>query len=457
MRVYNNVLELIGKTPLVGLSSMNFGLKPRIYAKIESFNPGGSIKDRIAVKMIDEAEKRGDLSPGGTIIEGTSGNTGLGLAMVAAIRGYRAIFTMPDKMSQEKIDLLKAFGAEVIVCPTAVEPDNPQSYYSVAQRLSEENPNSYYPNQYVNLDNPQTHYETTGPEIWEDTEGKVDVVVGGLGTGGTISGIGRYLKEQNPAVKIVGADPIGSLYTDYFRTGKLGEAHTYKVEGIGEDIIPETIDFSVIDEVIPVPDKDCFMTARALARREAIFTGGSGGAAMAAALTYAASRDDECVLVVLLPDTGERYLSKVFNDEWMRDNEFLGPRSSLRAEEILASKANADSEPLISIQSDANCQEALATMKEFEVSQIPVMESEGIVGRIQEDTLIDLLISGQEAEQVTVGSVMGEPLPIVSSETSVEEISHLLTSGNSAVLVARGGDPDGIITKYDLIQSLKVR
>src|SRR6201995_1770336 len=283
----NNILEAIGRTPLVRLNRINQGLEPQIYVKADYINPGGSVKDRIGVTMIDEAEKKGLLKPGGSMIEGSSGNTGMGLALVAAVRGYKIVFTITDKQSREKIDLLKAFGAEVIVCPTAVEPEDPRSYYSVAKKLAREIPNAYYPNQYENQANPEAHYDTTGPEIWDDTEGKITHFVCGMGTGGTISGVGRYLKEQNPKVKIIGVDPIGSLYYEFFKTGKVGKAHTYVVEGIGEDIFPTTMDMKILDDVLQVNDEECFVVARRLVKMEGLFTGGSGGGCISAALRLA--------------------------------------------------------------------------------------------------------------------------------------------------------------------------
>ncbi|MBV8087505.1 MAG: cystathionine beta-synthase, partial [Chloroflexi bacterium] len=318
MQVYNNVLELIGNTPLVKLNSVTAGIKATVLAKAEFLNPGGSVKDRIGIRMIADAERRGLLKPGGTIVEPTSGNTGVGLALVAALRGYRTVFVMPDKMSEEKIRLLRAFGAEVVITPTAVPKDSPESYYSVADRLSREIPGAFQPNQYANMMNPQAHYETTGPEIWEQTHGQVDVFVAGMGTGGTISGVARYLKERNPMVKIVGADPEGSLYSS-------PTDHPYKVEGIGEDFIPATIDLALVDEIVQVTDKECFQWTRRLAREEGLLVGGSSGAALAAALRVAQRLPAGKVVVVLLPDSGRSYLSKIFSDDWMRENGFLEP------------------------------------------------------------------------------------------------------------------------------------
>ncbi len=447
---HSSLLDLIGNTPLVQLNNTTEGLAPTILAKVEYFNPGGSVKDRIGIKMIDAAEAAGILEPGGTIIEATSGNTGLGLAIVAALRSYRCIFTIPDKQSREKVSLLKAFGAEVLVCPTAVSPQDSQSYYSVAQRLSEEIPNSFYPNQHYNPNNPQAHYETTGPEIWEQTEGKITHFVCGLGTGGTVTGVGRYLKEQNPDIQVIGVDPVGSLYLEYFNTGKLGEAQTYKVEGIGEDIIPGTIDFQYIDEVIPVSDKESFLAARQLCREEGIFSGGSAGSAIAAAFKVARSAGEDAVMVVLLPDHGSRYLSKVFNDEWMRENQFLEPRMGLKARDLVTQK---ETNTLRTISAQATAAEALSMIKRYEISQIPVTRETRMVGSIREDQLIDLLMRQENLDQIQIQDVMADPLPVLTGDTSVERIRQHFQTGAPAVLVETGNSFD-IVTKFDLIHTL---
>jgi cystathionine beta-synthase len=323
MKYAENILDTIGHTPLVKLKKVTEGIRATVLAKVEFFNPGGSVKDRIGIRMIEDAIQQGTLKPGGTIVESTSGNTGVGLALVAAVMGFKAVFTMPDKMSQEKIRLLQALGAEVITTPTAVPPDSPESYYSVAKRIVETTPNAFLANQYFNDLNPQSHYESTGPEIWEDTDGQVDVFVGGIGTGGTVSGIGRYLKEKKPDVRIVAVDPEGSVFKEYFYTKNIGESHTYLVEGIGEDLIPKTFQVEYIDDVISVGDKESFLMARRLSREEGLIVGGSSGSAVHVALEVAKSLDEDQVVVVLLPDTGERYLSKLHSDEWMREHAML--------------------------------------------------------------------------------------------------------------------------------------
>lgn len=448
---FNNILEACGRTPLIRLNRINQGLKPTVYAKVEYFNPGGSVKDRIAINMIDEAEKRGDLKPGGTIIEGTSGNTGMGLALVAAVRGYKCIFTTTDKQSQEKVNLLKSLGAEVIVCPTAVEPEDPRSYYSIARKLAKEIPNSYYPNQYDNVDNTTTHYHTTGPEIWEDTDGKITHFVAGMGTGGTISGTGRYLKEQNPGIRIIGVDPIGSLYHQFFHEGTVGKAHSYVVEGIGEDIFPSTMHFDVMDDCLQITDRDCFLVARRLARQEGIFTGGSGGAAVWGGLEAARHLSEDDVMVILIPDTGRQYLSKIYNDEWMRDNQYLGPAIKVSAGQCVRAKSRF--KELHLVHPDDNANDAMARMEELDISQMPVFEEGRPMGSITEERLVTLVLQGYDLRHTKVRDVMESSFPIVEPETQIDQITGLLRGDTPAVFVQVNGQFE-IITKYDVVHTI---
>ena len=454
---YKSILETIGNTPLIQLNNVNQGLKPTILAKVEYFNPGHSVKDRPALKMIEDAEREGKLCPGSTIIEGTSGNTGMGLALAAVIKGYNCIFTTTDKQSPEKINLLRALGADVKVCPTNVEPDDPRSYYSVAKRLAEEIPNSYYPNQYDNPSNRNAHYETTGPEIWEQTEGKVTHFVAGMGTGGTVTGIGRYLKEKNPDIKIVGVDSVGSIYLSYFQTGefKKDEIAPYLTEGIGEDIIPQNIDFKYIDDVIQCPDREAFLTTRALARREGMFVGGSCGAAAWGALEYARRNNlgEDDVMVVLLPDSGTRYVSKIFNDEWMQNNGFLDESSNLTAADIVGSK-NCRECRLFSVSPSDTVGHTLELMNQHDISQLPVADNGRYVGSVNEYQVLNLLIADSSARNHPVSEVMSEPFPSVSPSVKMDQISKMINKNTQAVLVVNSsGDPD-IVTRSDLIQAL---
>src|SRR5215467_577922 len=450
-----NILEAIGRTPLVRLNRIALGLKPQIYVKADYINPGGSVKDRIGVTMIDDAEKRGLLKPGGTIIEGTSGNTGMGLALVAAVRGYKMVFTITDKQSKEKVDLLKALGAEVIVCPTAVEPDDPRSYYSVAKKLAREIPNSYYPNQYDNPMNPEAHYRTTGPEIWEDSEGKITHLVCGLGTGGTISGAGRYLKEKNPAVKIVGVDPYGSLYYDFVKTGKTIKAKTYVVEGIGEDFFPTTMNLTILDEIIQVNDEECFVVARRLVKLEGLFTGGSGGGCLSGALRLAKDLGSNDFVVALLPVTGMRYLSKVYNDEWMRERGYVDAVVHITAAEVVKAKhASGKVRELVVARPYQTVFHALKTMQEQDISQIPVFEENLPIGTVYEDQILNLALQGKDLRKLVVREVMSKPLPRIPGSSPVERVTYILSHENPAVFVELDETKFEILTKYDLMSTV---
>ncbi len=451
----NNILEAFGNTPLIRLNRLAGDLKASVWVKADYLNPGGSVKDRIGITMIDEAERRGWLKPGGAIIEATSGNTGMGLALVAAVRGYKAVFTINDKQSKEKIDLLKAMGAEVVVCPTAVEPEDPRSYYSVAKKLSTDIPNSYYPNQYENPMNPEAHYRTTGPEIWEDSEGRITHFVCGVGTGGTISGVGRYLKEKNPGVQVVGVDPIGSLYYEYFKTGKVGKALTYVVEGIGEDFFPKTMDFKVLDDVMQVTDEECFIWTRRLAKEEGIFTGGSGGGCVHAALRAAEQLGPEDFVVAFLPDSGMRYLSKIYNDEWMRDHHYTESGVKLTVDDVLRAKRRAGRHPeLIIARPYQTVFHALHTMQTHDISQLPVFEENSLIGTIYEDQILNMALQGKDLRKLVIREAMSDPLPIVSHNSPVDKLTFLLSHEGPAVFVDMGDGHWEIITKYDLMSTI---
>jgi cystathionine beta-synthase len=451
----NNILDAIGRTPLVRLNRINQGLKAQIYVKADYINPGGSVKDRIGITMIDEAEKKGLLKPGGTIIEGTSGNTGMGLALVAAVRGYKMVFTITDKQSKEKIDLLKALGAEVIVCPTAVEPDDPRSYYSVAKKLAREMPNSFYPNQYDNPMNPEAHYLTTGPEIWEDSEGKITHFICGVGTGGTITGVGKYLKEKNPKIQIIAVDPIGSLYYEKKKLGTVGKAGTYVVEGIGEDFFPTTMNLDILDDIVQVNDEECFVVARRLVKMEGLFTGGSGGGCISATLKIAKDLGPEAFVVAFLPDTGMRYLSKVYNDEWMRERGYADTVVKITAAEVVNAKHKAGkTRELIIARPYQTVFHALKTMQEQDISQVPVFEENLSIGTIYEDQILHLALQGKDLRKLVVREVMSKPMPQVPRTAPVERVTQILSNENPAVFVEMGDSRFEILTKYDLMSTV---
>jgi cystathionine beta-synthase len=449
VRYHENILETVGGTPLVKLRSVTRGLRCTVLGKLEFFNPGGSVKDRIGVAMIDAAVQAGRLKPGGTIVECTSGNTGLGLAMVAAVRGYRAVFCMPDKVSTEKVNLLKAFGAEVLLSPTAVAPESPDSYYSVAKRITRERPGAVLMDQYHNPANPAAHYATTGPELWEQTGGRITHFVAGCGTGGTITGVGKYLKEKNAKIQIIGADPVGSILRHYKETGEMSEAHTYKIEGVGEDFIPSVYDFDVIDRIVSCSDRDGLNLTRRLAREEAIFVGGSGGMAAWVALEVARDLGPDDLLVVLLPDTGERYLSKVHNDAWMRDNHLLDP-SAASAGQVVGNKTR-PLPALLSLPAGATVKQALQLLEQHDVSHIPVFDGERIAGTLEENEVLKVAMTDPTSLERPIDGLLRDPLPVVESDEHVAQITRLLAR-DPAVLVRRDGAIVGILTRYDMLQ-----
>ncbi|MFN2399779.1 MAG: pyridoxal-phosphate dependent enzyme [Gemmatimonadaceae bacterium] len=457
-RAYDSVLDTIGWTPLIRLSRVTRGIRTLVYAKADFFNPGGSVKDRIAMPIIERAEREGKLKPGGIIVEGTSGNTGVALAMAAALKGYRCIFTMPDKMSQEKVRLLKAFGAEVIITPTAVPPDHPDSYVEKAKRIARETPNAVLADQFYNQANPEAHYQSTGPEIWEQTEGRITHFVAAAGTGGTITGVGRYLKESNPDIKVISGDPVGSILAEYWRSSGSNrvEGVPYKIEGIGQDKLPGTLDMSVIDDYRTVSDKDSFAMARRLTREEGLFVGGSSGLIAHIALQVAREVDDpKAYVVTYLCDTGERYLSKLYNDEWMRENQMLD--ADRVAVAFLLDVKTGMAPTVVSVAPGASVRQALRLMNLHDVSQLPVMEGDSCVGSVSEGWLSAKALEDTKLLDASVSSVMDAPYPVVEASQPVESIVKLLTKANPAVLVRTNGSIGGIVTRSDVLQYLMAR
>ena len=456
---HENILGTIGNTPLVKINKLAADFPCTVLAKVEFFNPGASIKDRIGISMIEQAEREGKLKPGGTIIEGTSGNTGTGLALAAIAKGYRCIFTTTDKQSQEKIDVLQALDAEVIVCPTNVEPDDPRSYYSVARRLATEIPNSVYLNQYDNPANTDAHYRTTGPEIWEQTEGRITHLIAGAGTGGTISGTAKYLKEQNPNIKVIGVDPYGSVYYKYFHTREFdpNEIYPYVTEGVGEDILAGNMDFDIVDDYVRITDKEAMQWTRKLARQEGLFVGQSCGMAMAGAVQWMTAHADtlrpEDVIVVILPDSGFRYLSKTYNDNWMRNNGFLERPTDITVEEVMERRRRNNG--IVAVSPDQTLGEAIALMAEHGISQLPVLKGEEVVGSLTETGILNQLIERPESRGDRVEHIMGDPFPIVPRSLHIEHLSAYLEQASGAVLVYREeANSYEVITKSDLISAL---
>ena len=452
---YNSIIEAIGNTPMVKLNSVSKGIKGTVLAKVEYFNPGNSMKDRMALKMIEDAEKNGILKPGGTIIEGTSGNTGMGLALVAIAKGYKCIFTLSDKQSQEKIDILRAMGAEVIVCPTNVEPEDPRSYYSVAKKLNKDIPNSFYPNQYDNISNAAAHYETTGPEIWEQTEGKITHYAAGVGTGGSMCGTSKYLKEQNADVISVGIDSYGSVFKKYKETGEFdkNEIYPYMTEGIGEDILPKNVDFSLIDHFVKVTDKDGAIMTRRLAREEGLFVGWSCGSAVYGALEYAKENLQEGdTMVIILPDHGTRYLAKVYNDNWMKNHGFLEAREFATAKDIVTKKNG--SGKLYTIDKGRSVGDVMQVLNKEGIDQVPVVEDNEFVGSVSTTKLLEKLIEDPNLRDKPVSEIMDDPMPFVAMNNTLDVLSSMINKDNKAVLVRDAADEVHIITQHDLLAAI---
>jgi len=449
-RPYDSVLETIGWTPLIRLRKVTADIRTPVFGKAEFFNPGGSVKDRIGIAIIEDAERRGTLKPGGVVVEGTSGNTGVGLALAAAVKGYRCIFTLPDKMSSEKVRLLKAFGAEVIITPTAVPPDHPDNYVMKAKEIARATPGAILANQFYNQVNPDAHYRTTGPELWKQTEGRITHFVAAPGTGGTLSGTGRYLKEQNPRIRVISGDPEGSILAGYYRSQTVGDGHPYKVEGIGNDKIPETLHMDVIDEFRTVSDAEAFQMARRLVREEGLFVGGSTGLNVTVALQVAREVDDpDACVVVLLCDTGERYLSKLFNDEWLREHQLL-PRERLTARTLLGEKSG-DAPALVTVEATHTARQALNLMSTFDVSQLPVLANGACVGAVSESALMARAIESPASLDHPVREQLEPPYPIVDVDVPLERFTTMLSREAPAVLVREGDQLCGIITRHDVL------
>ncbi len=455
---YNSIIETIGNTPLVKLNKLTKGIKGTVLVKVEYFNPGNSTKDRMALKMVEDAEAAGLLKPGGTIIEGTSGNTGMGLALAAIAKGYKCIFTMADKQSQEKINILRAVGAEVIVCPTNVEPEDPRSYYSIAKKLNKEIPNSFYPNQYDNASNAKAHYLTTGPEIWEQTQGDITHYVATVGTGGSMCGTAKYLKEQNKEIVSVGIDTYGSVFKKYKETGEFDEKeiYPYLTEGFGEDILPKNVDFDVIDTFIKVTDKDGAVMARKLSREEGLFVGWSSGSAVHGALEYARENlKEDDTMVILLPDHGTRYLAKVYNDQWMKDHGFLETYSFGSAKDIIENRNGKSS--LITVGKDASVKDAISILSKEGVDQIPVIENGNFIGSIGSSNLLDKMIQDPEFQNKKVSDVMDKPMLFIAPDSTLDVLSSLLNKDNKAVLVRDENHTVHIITQHDVLSAIAAK
>ena len=452
---YESIIDTIGNTPLVRLNSVNKGVKGTILAKVEYFNPGNSMKDRMALSMIEDAEASGILKPGGTIIEGTSGNTGMGLALVAIAKGYKCVFTLADKQSQEKIDILRAVGAEVIVCPTNVPPEDPRSYYSVAKKINQETPNSFYPNQYDNMSNTKAHYETTGPEIWEQTEGKITHLAAGVGTGGSMCGTTKYLKEQNSEVVSVGIDTYGSVFKKYKETGEFDEkeVYPYLTEGIGEDILPKNVDFDLIDTFVKVTDKDGAIMTRRLAREEGLFVGWSCGSAVFGALEYAREHlSDDDTMVIILPDHGTRYLGKIYNDNWMKDHGYVESLDFANARDIINSRTNNGS--LLTVQAHQTVDEAIHMLNSRSISQLPVTQGDEFVGSLSDSKILRQLIENPELRNQPVSEVMDPPFQFVAMDNTLDVLSSIINQGNRALLVRDDNEAVHIITQHDLLMAM---